>query len=140
MPAHVQSDLLPGTLRMLILIVLDNCGPRRGAAIGRAIHECSSRVLRIESGSLYPALKRLCAKRWVRTTDDCIDSVRGGRSYRITSDGRKQLLREHARWNDMTAAVNRAIDALKASSEAYPRAEQDVERLRISRRTSTHAT
>ena len=86
-------------LRTLVL------GPLHGYAISKTIRANSNDVLDIEFGSLYPALKRLEAKRWVSAKWEVSESNRKAKVYRLTEAGRKQLQREHSKWGEFVSAV-----------------------------------
>jgi len=78
-------------------------------ALMAAIHEVSREVLRVEEGSLYPALHRMEEAGWVRAEWTTNDTGRRARSYDLTAAGRKQLAAEESRWQAVTAAVNRVL-------------------------------
>ena len=96
---------------MLVLKVLAT-GPLHGYAIAQRIHNLSSEELRVEEGSLYPALQKLLLKGWVQASWTVSDSGRRVRSYRVTPSGRQQLDLELAEYRRM----NRAIEALLESA------------------------
>ena len=85
-----KAELLPGTLEMLVLHAL-TIGPLHGYAIGQHLAQVSENVLKVEQGSLYPALERLQAKGWVTSKWGVTASKRRARFYTITAAGRKQL-------------------------------------------------
>src|SRR5438128_10688947 len=95
-----RTDLLHGTLDMLILRTLQ-WGPQHGYAIGQTIRAQSSDVLRVETGSLYPALQRLQKRGWVTAAWDQTEANQRAKYYRLTPDGKKQLSRERARWSEL---------------------------------------
>ena len=103
-----KRDLLPGTLEMLVLKSL-SVQPMHGYAIARHIERLSQDVLKIEEGSLYPALQRMAADKWLRAEWGTTDSGRKARFYTITPAGRRQLVEEEQRWGQLTDAVNRAL-------------------------------
>jgi len=103
-----RADLLPGTLDMLILRTLQ-WGPQHGYAIGQTIRAQSSEVLQVEAGSLYPALQRLAKKGWVTAKWGQTDANQRARFYRLTSEGRKQLVREESRWVELVNAISRVM-------------------------------
>ena len=102
-----KTDLVPGTLILLVLRVLDS-GPLHGYAIAQRISLLSGEMLRVEEGSLYPALQKMLRKGWVRAEWGISDTNRRVRSYRLTPAGRAQLESERTRYND----ANRAIQAV----------------------------
>src|SRR5260221_4152336 len=88
-----KNEMLPGTLGMLILRVLQP-GPVHGYAIAQRIHQLSNELLQVEEGSLYPALQRMLLKGWVRSEWGVSETNRKVRFYRLTTAGRKQLQSE----------------------------------------------
>jgi transcriptional regulator len=102
-----RTELVPGTLILLVLRVLDS-GPLHGYAIAQRIGAVSGEVLRVEEGSLYPALQKMLRKGWVRAEWGLSDTNRRVRTYRLTAAGRRQLEAERAGYDQ----VNRAIQAV----------------------------
>ncbi len=88
-----KNEMLPGTLGMLVLRVLQP-GPLHGYAIAQRIHQLSNDLLQVEEGSLYPALQRMLLKGWVRAEWGVSETNRKVRFYRLTPAGRKQLQSE----------------------------------------------
>jgi transcriptional regulator len=88
-----KSEMLPGTLGMLILRVLQP-GALHGYAIAQRIHQLSNELLQVEEGSLYPALQRMLLKGWVQAEWGVSETNRKVRFYRLTVAGRKQLQSE----------------------------------------------
>ena len=103
--AKEKTDLIYGTLDMLILKALQH-EPRHGLGIADRIHQISADVLRVEQGSLYPALYRLEAEGLIRGEWGVSDSNRKARYYAMTAAGRKRLAAEREHWERITAAVN----------------------------------
>ena len=103
-----QSDLLPGTLDMLILMTL-TLAPLHGYAIAQHIERSSESVLRVEQGSLYPALERLQRKGWVTSKWGESPTKRRARYYTITAAGRKQLGEEISSFDRVLGAINRVM-------------------------------
>ena len=99
-----RIDLLQGTLDMLILRTLQ-WGPQHGYGIGQAIRAQSSDVLQVETGSLYPALHRLEKHSWVTSEWKQTESKQRAKYYRLTPAGRKQLMAEHERWQQLVEAI-----------------------------------
>lgn len=100
------------SLQVLDLLVLKilHCRPRlHGYAIMAAIQDISGGVLRVEEGSLYPALHRMEEAGWIRPEWITKSNGRRARTYEITAAGRKQLGVEEARWQEVTSAVNRTL-------------------------------
>jgi len=111
-----RTDLLHGTLDMLILRTLQ-WGPQHGYAIGQTIRSQSSEVLRVEAGSLYPALQRLAKQGWVTAKWAQTEQNQRAKFYRLTPEGRKQLLREQSRWAELVAAIGRVLSPGLTSKE-----------------------
>jgi len=111
--ADARTDLLHGTLDMLILRTLQ-WGPQHGYAIGQTIRAQSSDVLQVEAGSLYPALQRLAKRGWVTAKWGQTDANQRAKFYRLTPEGKKQLLREESRWNELVNAIGRVMKAALA--------------------------
>jgi transcriptional regulator len=103
--AKEKSDLMYGTLDMLILKALQH-EPRHGLAIADRIQQISQDVLRVEQGSLYPALYRLEAEGWIKAQWGVSESNRKARFYELTGAGRRQLTAEQEHWARITGAVN----------------------------------
>ena len=103
--AKEKPDLVYGTLDMLILKALEH-EPRHGLEIADRIQQISADVLRVEQGSLYPALYRLEAEGWIKADWGVSDTNRKARFYRLTATGRKQLVAETEHWSRITAAIN----------------------------------
>ena len=100
-----QSDLLQGTLDMLILKALQ-LGPMHGFGISVLIRQISKEVLQVEQGSLYPALYRLEDKGWIQSDWGVSDNNRKARFYKLTPTGRKQLAEQRSNWERLSTAVN----------------------------------
>lgn len=103
-----RLELLQGTLDMLILRTLQ-WGPQHGHGIGQAIRSQSDDLLKVETGSLYPALHRLAKRRWVAAEWGVSQSNQRARFYRLTPEGRKQLVREESRWTQLVNAIGRVM-------------------------------
>ena len=108
-----RTDLLPGTLDMLILRTLQ-WGPQHGYAIGQTIRAHSSDVLQVEAGSLYPALQRLAKNGWVTARWGQTELNQRAKFYRLTPEGKRQLLREESRWQEIVAAIGRVMNPASA--------------------------
>lgn len=103
-----KPELIPGTLVMLILRVLEP-GPLHGYAIAQRILQLSSDVLRVEEGSLYPALQKMLLKGWVKADWGVSETKRQVRSYRLTATGRKQLGAEMAEYEQLNQAIQAVL-------------------------------
>ena len=104
-----KTDTLQGSLDLLILKVLSRRGRLHGYAIMTAVEEISGEVLRVEEGSLYPALHRMEEQSWVRASWITKDNGKRARVYELTAAGRKQLAGEEARWLAVSDAVHRVL-------------------------------
>jgi len=103
-----KSDLLPGTLDMLILKTLTRA-PLHGYGIALSIKRISDDVLQVEEGSLYPALQRLLLQGWVKAEWKQTETNRRARYYTLTETGRKQLGHELSEFDRMIAAITRVL-------------------------------
>lgn len=103
-----RPDTLQGALPLLVLTVLDRRGPLHGYGITSHIQTLSD-ALRVEEGSLYPALHRMEEAGWVKARWATTDKGRRARMYEITAAGRRQLESEEARWRSVTAAVGHVL-------------------------------
>lgn len=107
-PYRNRVELLQGTLDMLILRTLQ-WGPQHGHGIGLAIRTSSSNALHVDHGSLYPALHRLAKQGWIQSEWDVTENKQRAKYYRLTAKGKKQLLKEESRWNQMVEAIARVM-------------------------------
>jgi PadR family transcriptional regulator PadR len=103
-----KQDALQGTLPLLVLTVLARRGPLHGYGITAFIASLSD-VLRVEEGSLYPALHRMEEAGWIKARWATTDKGRRARTYELTAAGRKQLDAEESRWRSITAAVGHVL-------------------------------
>ncbi len=104
-----KPDSLQGSLELLVLKILARRAPLHGYAIMTAIEQISSDVLRVEEGSLYPALHRMEEAGWIGADWGVTEAGRKARVYSLTPEGRKQLDAQESRWNAVTAAVNHVL-------------------------------
>jgi PadR family transcriptional regulator PadR len=102
--AKTKNDNLQGTLALLVLKTLEQ-GPMHGWGITLHIQRISNEVLRVEEGSLYPALHRMEQERWIASEWGTSENNRRARFYRLTPLGRKQLNAERENWRKITSAV-----------------------------------
>jgi transcriptional regulator len=103
-----RIELLQGTLDLLILQTL-RLGPAHGHAIMQAIQQNSDEVLRVEQGSLYPALHRLLKRGWIAFEHGTSENNRRAKYYRLTPKGRKQLAIEMSKWERLARAIARVL-------------------------------
>ena len=107
--APTRAEILQGTLDMLILRTL-LFGPAHGHEIAKHIQRTTDEVLRVEHGSLYPALHRMERRGWISASwEKAKDRNREFKYYRLTAAGRKQLAHEESKWKQMAAAVARVM-------------------------------
>ncbi|MGD0221577.1 MAG: PadR family transcriptional regulator [Terriglobia bacterium] len=104
-----KPDSLQGSLDLLVLKILSRRPRLHGYAIMTAVQSMSDEVLRIEEGSLYPALHRMEEAGWIRAQWITKETGRRARLYELTPAGRKQLAAEESRWQAVTFAVNRVL-------------------------------
>ena len=104
-----KPDSLQGSLDLLVLKILSRRSPLHGYAMMTAIQQMSEEVLRVEEGSIYPALHRMEEAGWVRAKWVTKDNGRRARLYELTAAGKKQLAAEESRWQAVTSAVNRVL-------------------------------
>ena len=109
------TDRLQGTLDLLILRTLQR-EPMHGWAIAQLIQQRSSDVLQINQGSLYPALHRLEERGWIAAEWGTSENNRRARFYRLTANGKRQLGRETASWEEFVAAVGRVLQPTPESA------------------------
>ena len=108
--ARQTPDLLQGTLDVLVLKTL-TWGPRHGYAVARWLEQGSNDTLRIEEGSLYPALYRMEKKGWIEASWGMSELGRRAKFYALTRSGRAQLRAEVAAWRRLSGAVGRILEA-----------------------------
>jgi PadR family transcriptional regulator PadR len=104
-----QTDLLQGTLDLLILRTIA-LAPMHGWAIGQRIQQISDEMLRVQQGSLYPALHRLEHQGWIAAEWGASDNNRRARFYSLTRAGRKQLETELSKWERLSAGVRLVLE------------------------------
>jgi len=103
-----KNDVLSGTLGLLVLKTLAR-GPMHGYGITLHIQRVSNDALRVEEGSLYPALHRMEQDGWIRAEWGISENNRRARFYELTAKGRKQLAQEEKNWNELTRAVGSVL-------------------------------
>jgi PadR family transcriptional regulator PadR len=99
-----KNDILQGTLALLVLKTLQP-GPMHGWGITLHIQQISNDILRVEEGSLYPALHRMEQDGWIAAEWGVSENNRRARYYRLTAAGRRQLVKEQQSWQELTGAV-----------------------------------
>ena len=113
-PDDRRLELLQGTLDMLILRTLQ-WGPQHGHGIGQAIRAQSDDLLKVETGSLYPALHRLEKRGWLKSEWGVSEANQRAKYYRLTAAGKAQLSREQDRWSQLVHAIGRIMNPATAS-------------------------
>ena len=103
-----KGDALQGSLELLILRILGK-GALHGYAIATQIEQVSEDVLRVEEGSLYPALHRIEQEGWVKSEWGLTETGRRARFYRLTPEGKKRFAAEEQNWRRVTDAVDRVL-------------------------------
>jgi len=111
-----KADLLQGTLDLLVLKTLETLGPMHGWGIARRIEQVSEDALRMNQGTLYPALVRLEQRRWIKSRWGVSENNRRARFYALTPKGLRQLRAEEARWERMSAIIGRVRQAFPRES------------------------
>jgi PadR family transcriptional regulator PadR len=104
-----RNDRLQGTLDLLVLKTLSSRGPMHGYAITLHVEQISENALRLEEGSLYPALHRMTQAGWLRAQWGASENNRRARFYSITAAGRRQLDAEERNWTQLTEAVGKVL-------------------------------
>ncbi len=104
-----NNDILQGTLSLLVLRALQTRGKMHGYALTSHIQKASAELLRVEEGSLYPALHRMEEDGWVRSEWGMTEKGRKARFYSLTPEGARQLAIERESWERLTRGVSRAL-------------------------------
>jgi len=112
-----ESGLLQGTVELLVLKTL-SWGPMHGYGIASWIESATDDVLRVEEGSLYPALYRMVKKGWIEGEWGLSDNNRRAKYYQLTREGRRQLAEQSKGWARLAAAVTQAVSTTQAPAWA----------------------
>ena len=104
-----KSDVLQGTLDLVVLKTLDTLGSMHGYGIAQRVQQVSSQMLQLNQGTLYPALLRLEQRGWISSTWGTSDNNRRARFYSLTRAGRKQLARETEGWHRTVDMMGRLL-------------------------------
>ena len=115
-PYQNRIEFLQGTLEMLILRTLQ-WGPQHGHGIGQAIRAQSNDQLKIETGSLYPALHRLQKRKWLKAEWGISEAKQRAKYYRLTPAGRAQLTRERDKWSQLVEVIGRILNPVPSGAE-----------------------
>ncbi|MBZ5499390.1 MAG: PadR family transcriptional regulator [Acidobacteriia bacterium] len=105
-----KSEVLQGTLDLLVLKTLESLGSMHGWGVARRIQQASENALQLSQGTIYPALLRLEQRGWIIAEWGTSDNNRKARFYSITKAGRKQLREETKSWERMMAIINRVLE------------------------------
>lgn len=104
-----KSDVLQGTLDLMILKTLESMGPLHGYGIARRIEQVSSDTLSLNQGTIYPALLRLEQRKWIKAEWGTSDTGRRAKFYALTRTGRKQIAAEEENWSRIVATMARFL-------------------------------
>ena len=104
-----KSDVLQGTLDLMILKTLESMGPLHGYGIARRIEQVSSDTLSLNQGTIYPALLRLEQRKWIKADWGTSDTGRRAKFYSLTRTGRKQIAAEEENWSRIVATMARFL-------------------------------
>ena len=107
--APSKSDILQGTLDLMVLKTLDAMGPMHGYGIARRIEQMSEDALQVNQGTIYLCLIRLVQKRWIRAEWGTSENNRKAKFYAITKTGRKQLVAETENWERISGVIGRLL-------------------------------
>src|ERR1700678_452910 len=112
-----RIELLQGTLDMLILQTLQ-WGPRHGYGLSQSIRTNSGEILKVDTGSLYPALHRLEKQKLIAAEWKTSENNQRTRVYKLTSKGKKQLRSERSRWSQLSEAIAGVLNPAKSEGDA----------------------
>ncbi len=107
--AEDKTDVLQGTLDLMVLQTLDAMGPLHGYGIARRIEQVSDDVLRLNQGTIYASLLRLRQRRWISASWGVSDNNRKAKFYAITAAGRKQLAAQTENWERISGVISRLM-------------------------------
>ena len=107
--SQAKAEVLQGTLDLMVLKTLDSMGPMHGFGIARRIEQVSEDLLRLNQGTLYPALLRLQQKGWITSKWGSSENNRRARFYSLTKAGHKQLEKEAENWERMAGVIGRLL-------------------------------
>jgi PadR family transcriptional regulator PadR len=108
-----KTDVLQGTLILLVLRTLDALGPLHGYGIARRIEQISGELLQLNQGTLYPALLRMEQEGWVASRWGTSERNRKAKFYSVTASGRRQLAKETKDWQRMSSTIDRFLGAIR---------------------------
>lgn len=110
MSTREKSEILRGTLDLMVLQTLDAMGPLHGYGIARRIEQVSEDVIELNQGTIYASLLRLVQKRWIAAEWGTSDNNRKAKFYSITKTGRKQLVTEAKNWERISRVIGRLLE------------------------------
>jgi PadR family transcriptional regulator PadR len=108
---ETRSDILQGTLDLMVLKTLEGLGPLHGYGVARRIEQVSDGVLSLNQGTIYPALLRLHQRGWIKAEWGASENNRRAKYYSLTSKGRKQLETEQEDWERISAVIARLLSS-----------------------------
>jgi transcriptional regulator len=111
LPNQKRSEVLQGTLDLMILKTLDAMGPLHGYGIARRIEQLSEDVLRLNEGTVYTSLLRLQQQGWISSSWGASENNRKAKFYSITKTGRRQLVQETENWERISGVIGRVLQA-----------------------------
>jgi transcriptional regulator len=111
---ETKSDILQGTLDLMVLKTLDAMGPLHGYGIARRIEQVSEDVLQLNQGTIYAALLRLTQRGWIKSEWGVSDNNRKAKFYSITRSGRKQLTAQAKNWRRIAGVMGRLLDLVRS--------------------------
>ena len=106
---RAKTDVLQGTLDLMVLQTLESMGPQHGYGIARRIEQISDDVLKLNEGTVYASLMRLQQQRWISATWGASENNRKAKFYAITNTGRRQLARETENWERISGVIARLL-------------------------------
>ena len=104
-----KTEILQGTLDLMVLQALEAIGPLHGYGVARRIEQISGEFLKVNQGTVYLCLVRLLQKKWIKAEWGTSENNRRAKYYTLTAAGRKQLTAENEHWGRMTAAIARVM-------------------------------
>src|ERR1700722_20065985 len=116
-PEPQKSDVMPGTLVLIVLRTLSALGPMHGYAIGCRIEQISASLLHLNQGTLYPALLQMEQEGWIAAKWGTSENNRRAKFYGITAAGKKQLAKETGEWKRMSSTIDRFLGPLTDEME-----------------------
>jgi PadR family transcriptional regulator PadR len=108
-PSASRTDVLQGTLDLMVLQTLETLGPQHGYGIARRIEQVSEDTLKLNEGTVYASLMRLLQRRWISASWGTSENNRKARFYAITTAGRRQLTTEAANWERIASVMARLL-------------------------------